>query len=650
MSSERRVRPLAVLSLIGVVIGGMVPACNSPEFERAPDMVYLEQGWGLDNEGWGPRERALYYYTPQGTMLHKLRYIWLQHLEGTDGPLAAPERLSRFGFLYEPDQFDPNFEGGELNPGNFPIGFAKHTDQVTGEAFLDVTCAACHTGQLDYKGVSMRVDGGQPMHAFAWTKPGQFVLELLSALNSTYANPMKFDRFAEKVLGTRYPDAKPELREQLAESIAGFTKEGITTAGLYEDHGYGRLDALGRIADTVFGEIDVRNMKVTDAPVSYPHVWDIWKFDWVQWNGSVAQPVGRNVGESLGVKARIKMVDESGNRVPADVLFDSGVLLREQHCIESTLWNLGPPRWPEEILGKIDQDLAMKGKDLYDKRCQGCHGPHVYEKPPQMELAPFANALETAPYEPKRYDCKIHENERQPSPGKPIEWKMCIVPVWDIGTDPQVVNNFLEARYDASVLNPADPLLREISGAEGLEIVINAVSDKLVKQLGITKEEFDYMNWGRENELRDMRGYKARPLHGVWATPPFLHNGSVRTIYQLLSPQPEREKKMWIGSREFDPVHIGYESEELEWAYELDTSNKGDLNTGHQFTNAGGIGVIGPELEHDERMALIEYIKILGNPKYDPDYASYAEPRAGPPECPDTIQGPASTAELRRMR
>ena len=74
---------------------------------------------------------------------------------------------------------------------------------------------------------------------------------------------------------------------------------------LYPVHeGFGRTDALGRIGNTAFGDhLVAANYQAGDAPVSYPYVWNIWKFDWVQYNGSVSQPLARNVGEALGVGA-----------------------------------------------------------------------------------------------------------------------------------------------------------------------------------------------------------------------------------------------------------------------------------------------------------------------------------------------------------
>jgi cytochrome c5 len=620
--------------LLPLLLAGALGACNGPDFKPIKNLVYLNQG-----DEWTPKARAIFYYTPQGTMLHRLRYSWFQYLETSSGErLAAPRHLARFGFLYSPEQFDPNFDAGALNPANLPVGFAHHRGS-DGEDMLDITCAACHTGQLEYRGVALRVDGGQALHAFAWIRAGQFITDLIGALTSTYANPFKFDRFAENVLGTRYPDGKPELREELARTLAGFNHEALTTIGLFKDDGYGRIDALGHIANTVFGDrLSPRNNTVADAPVSYPHVWDIWKFDWAQWNGSVAQPMGRNVGEALGVKAELDLVDSLGNPLPPERMYKSSVLIEELHCIETTLWQLRAPQWPENIFPAIDAKRADRGRSLFEANCQTCHGPNVYPKTP---LEPVQESQASV-----RYECAVDPHERQPTPEKPIEWKMCVMPTWKIGTDPQVVNNFLDRRYDASALDPGNPALADISAGEALNFVTAKVIDRGYRALGIEGERRWAMDgWGRPTQVRDMRGYKARPLHGIWATPPFLHNGSVRTLYQLLSPEAEREKKFWVGSREFDPIEVGYRNEEVEGAFELDTQTLGNSNAGHQFSDDGGAGILGRGFSRDERLDLIEYLKTLGNPAYDREY--YTEPRAGDSECPTQLQGPASIVGAR---
>jgi hypothetical protein len=112
--------------------------------------------------------------------------------------------------------------------------------------------------------------------------------------------------------------------------------------------------------------------------------------------------------------------------------------------------------------------------------------------------------------------------------------------------------------------------------------------------------------------------YKPRPLAGSWATPPYLHNGSVPTIYDLLSPAEERPKTFLVGSREFDPVRVGL-APMTGKGFLFDTSKTGNHNTGHEFnknyvewtpTSGPSHGVIGPYLSPDDRLAIIEHLKV----------------------------------------
>src|SRR4029077_20753562 len=52
--------------------------------------------------------------------------------------------------------------------------------------------------------------------------------------------------------------------------------------------------------------------------------------------------------------------------------------------------------------------------------------------------------------------------------------------------------------------------------------------------------------------------YRARPLNGVWASAPYLHNGSVPSLYWMLKPAAERPKQFCMGARDFDPEQVGY--------------------------------------------------------------------------------------------
>ena len=97
--------------------------------------------------------------------------------------------------------------------------------------------------------------------------------------------------------------------------------------------------------------------------------------------------------------------------------------------------------------------------------------------------------------------------------------------------------------------------------------------------------------------------------------PPFLHNGSVPTIEDLLRPVSDRPKTFCLGAGEYDPKKLGYKSSCVSGTTVTDTSIAGNLNTGHEFKDVKPgtteQGVIGRGLKPSEREALIEYLKSL---------------------------------------
>ena len=85
-------------------------------------------------------------------------------------------------------------------------------------------------------------------------------------------------------------------------------------------------------------------------------------------------------------------------------------------------------------------------------------------------------------------------------------------------------------------------------------------------------------------------GYVARPLEGIWATAPYLHNGSVPTLDDLLKPEDQRPVCFPLGHREYDPVKLGYVSEfakvpaaEQSHIFVYDTRIAGNSNRGHRY-------------------------------------------------------------------
>jgi Cytochrome c len=117
----------------------------------------------------------------------------------------------------------------------------------------------------------------------------------------------------------------------------------------------------------------------------------------------------------------------------------------------------------------------------------------------------------------------------------------------------------------------------------------------------------------------EMHGYQAPPLDGLWATAPYLHNGSVPTLHALLdsSSRPRRfTRPPSTDFEHYDTDHVGWKYTEVS-ADELaatsrrspfrakfivDTARFGMGNGGHTF---------GDDLSEAERMDLIEYLKTL---------------------------------------
>src|SRR5215470_15521462 len=123
------------------VAGPALAQSNTP-----PALQYAKQGWTAD-------DRQTFYTTSQGS--HIIRYLWFKALRrlDVDEPFAG-DQLARYGYL-------PN-EKSKLNPEGLPVGFVIDGDAATGD--LGMTCAACHTAQIEYKKddgstAQLRIDG-----------------------------------------------------------------------------------------------------------------------------------------------------------------------------------------------------------------------------------------------------------------------------------------------------------------------------------------------------------------------------------------------------------------------------------------------------------------------------------------------------------
>lgn len=521
---------------------------------------WLEQGWTKD-------ERQYWHYRSLGQALAPVSWLLSLERNQSDTPLMDRSYLERLGFLFE--------EKNKHNPNDLPIGFAVAPKGSTVQGHVGLSCSACHTSQISYKGRSIRIDGGSTNFDISG-----FLGEFYLSLESTFKNKEKWDRFVARVQKIEsISDA--ELNKQIASALnnMAWSTNAINKApGTSTQLGPGRADALNRIGNYVFGQrlLESSNYHKMNAPANNPHLWNIWKFNWVHYNASFSQPMARNILQVLGNNGTTNFIDAAGNPVPGEDKWKTSIDFLGAAEMEDAIRSLSAPKWPQDLLGTVDQGKINNGKKLFEQHCSSCHAAHPIRPPHNLKA----------------------------------ELAVVTVPLAIIGTDPAHAKTYHDRKYDLSKLTGNSS---PVSGSEGLKFGIDSIQNYAYKKLGISKDEREKLNgFGRANEIRGPLAYKARTLEGIWATPPYLHNGSVPNMYELLSPVSERSKQFWTGSYEYDPVKLGYVSTQSNGNYFLlDTSLVGNSNSGHEFNDGKGPGIIGPKLTHNERMDLIEYLKVL---------------------------------------
>ena len=606
MLNDKKRRLLATLA-----VTGLLSACapEVPPLQLTEKSVWLEQNWT-------PEQRQWFHYASQGTATLPLPYEWLVALEqpeikvfGNPRLFTANDYLLRFGFIA--GKAEPG-----SNPDGLPVGFAQdkeYRDPVNGQSFhaIGFTCAACHTGHMNYRGTEIRVDGAPAINDITT------MVEALgmSMLYTKYV-PFRFDRFARRVLGADYNDANKEKLKtgfnaawDKLQKVVNLQK-GVEKQSVKE--GFARLDALSRIGNQVFSinmNFNVKNYHPTNAPVNFPHIWHSSWYDWVQYDGSIMQPMIRNAGESLGVAAAVNLIG------PKETRFASTTKVQEIADMEQLLAGqpepsanhkfngLQSPRWPEQILGRIDAAKAAQGKELYDSHCKGCHLP----APDSDEFWSDKHWKQIDQAVDQRYlvlhNSPIDKIGTDPMQAKALAGRTIDTTGIGLNTTVYAGDNCVEAKVTDGTA---------VAYGLALGAVVQETIDYWYNKNSIPAEKREEMNGNRPNCLLPAVQYSARPLTGIWATAPYLHNGSVPDLYALLSPVSERPKTIYLGNQEFDPVRVGYRFEKFQGAFELDTGLPGNSNGGHEYSDdKGKTGVIGPRLTPEQRSALIEYLKTL---------------------------------------
>jgi hypothetical protein len=569
----------------------------TPGGSSQPIVTYAAQGWS-------DADRDIFYTTSQGSRI--LPYAWFNALRrlDVDQPFAG-DQLQRYGYLPYPTS--------KTNPFGLPIGFVVDGEGSSGD--IGMTCAACHTAQLEYQkdgqSFALRIDGAPANADFQ-----QFLSDLTQAASKTLEQGDRFTSFAHKVLGSGYTDVKAaQLKMDFGAWVAKF--KGFMDASLPTlAWGPGRLDAFGMIFNRVTGlDLDIpANIKVADAPVSYPFLWNASRQDHTQWPGTVPnglyiQALGRNTGEVFGVFATFSpklILPGLASYQTTSADFDGLETLEEE------IVKLKPPPWPRDVF-PIDDNLVTRGKTIFADNCHSCHeepqGAQIWPTPvkdvgtdPKMAINAGAVAssglLAGTPMPPPPLFATL------PNPAKSADILANAV----VGT---LLDHTFESGVWRAIQHDLGELLPNVPEArqEGLNPAIKNLLARNVasQQLLISAMKNQLSNFYRKPATADAdAAYESRVLHGIWATAPYLHNGSVPNLWELLTPPAQRKPTFTVGSRVFDAKNVGYVTDSSPFSnatFQTDPSNtNGNGNNGHNY---------GTSLSEDDRWALIEYLKTF---------------------------------------
>ncbi|KFI22429.1 di-heme-cytochrome C peroxidase [Nitrosococcus oceani] len=536
---------------------------------------------------WTASAQKDFYSRDQGSRIMPLR--WMAALKQPNGEPFMAASLSRYGYL-------PNEES---NPPGLPVGFTVASG--SDGQYIGMTCAACHTRQIEVAGTFYRIDGGPAIADFQ-----SFLADLDTAVNTILTDQQAFKNFAHAVLG---PSPTTSEENKLHEAVQTWylpyhtLMEGALPPSPW---GPARLDAVSMIFNRLTG-LDIgppptymipENIKPATAPVRYPFLWNAAIQDKTQWpgfadNGNNILGLARNLGEVYGVFGVFHPKKDKWRLLGINYLANNSANFQGLNALENLVRKIGPPKWPWEV----DQALASKGKEVFERKaeqggCIGCHGI----KPGETRF---------------------------------LNQKTWATPIQDVGTDSKeyeilgwtVKTGVLEGAkipFLAEPLKPVDTAFN-VLGTSVIGSILQHYVPVLMKSEEHAKTEGKRPLFTPETE--DLKGafrmptlatatptyaYESRVLQGIWAAAPYLHNGSVPTLAELLKPAAERVRSFKVGPA-YDLVDIGLAVEQTQFDYTLETTdcsdrNSGNSRCGHEF---------GTQLSADEKKALLEYLKIL---------------------------------------
>jgi hypothetical protein len=479
------------------------------------------------DQGWTPELSEKFWFTSQGSRM--MPYPWFLALEVADPTsqvlFTDPSNMNRYGFIPAP--------ASAMNKDGLPIGFVKDVGNAN-DSYVGLNCAACHTGSLNIGGKSVIVEGGPALGDF-WT----FLGESAAALETALTVPAKFDRFSKRVLdtGNPTPAAIEELRGSMKAKLADLQLR-LAQNTPNSPYGNGRVDAFAHILTHVLAQdFNIPSnaappyAPAIKAPVSYPFLWDTPQHDLVQWNGSAPNsrvlqlgPLSRNTGEVLGVFGELEVTPGTHSWLPflsKPPQFKHSVQLANLIALENMVKTLWSPVWPKNCLPLADAATLARGEAVYQANCASCH--RVLKDPERKdENRQITAVLKTLPQ--VQTDPRMAMNfVAWKAKSGPLEGWLNVIQLQRFGAE--------APGYDLLLATVNGIVLHGIDRPNGVPVSIGGLEVNLATELANFKSALQSARTPR---------YKARPRNGIWATAPYLHNGSVPTLFDLLNTTDQR--------------------------------------------------------------------------------------------------------------
>jgi hypothetical protein len=579
-------------SIAGIVLtAGLAVACSRADQPGGSG----ESGGGqagprlppIENyrNGLSDDERRRFYHLSEGGEVIPLSV--LQALERArtpqdppgDGLVSFTSNLQRYGFISD--------DVSDQNPFELPVGMTVARSRLTDRLIVGFNCTTCHVGEIWKGGRRVRIDGGPNM-----IRLNDLFADVKKELTATVKETGRRERFLLEVARRRRDnDAKmPSTRSAsqridsldedlgLAKATIGYLEAMPTLKQMATvENGYGRVDAFGVARNLLFGN-EPKNLRPHNAPVSFPHIWGIETTAWLQWGANMNSVMERNIGQSLGVGAVYDVTT-----------FATTSRLDNLNALERLMYKITPPAWPTEVLGPIDHARADRGRPIYERACSNCH-----ERP--FEITPSGLV--------------VHQLFSSKQAG--------VSSLVAENFDQTVLVNGKEIRFADAAFPVLEGLKKQYYAANNISEATQAEWENRARRPPPEWAPRVRSTLADSEKFPDSRGgrvHPAKPLAGIWATAPYLNNGSVANMWDLLTAPEMRPKTFALGSREYDTEKLGYrttpDAAAPAPAWELKTSEAGNSNAGH---------VYGTNLSDDDKRDLIEYLKVLhpGDLKKEP--------------------------------